>query len=201
MATKLLNPDKNLQAYVIGLALGDGNLSNPNGRATRLRITCDTRYPFLISKITNAVKTLLPGNRVSVEATPRKCVNISCYSNQWPILLGWNAFGGSKFKQEASVPQWILKNKTYMKNCLIGLLETDGSVYYDRGYPMVMFVTIIPKLAKNVEYMFRVLGFESKLYTIRKQKNPLNYNQQVLYHIRLSKNVDKFLKFIKLEKR
>ena len=31
------NPDRDLQAYVIGLAVGDGNLSNPNGRAVRLR--------------------------------------------------------------------------------------------------------------------------------------------------------------------
>ena len=43
----ILNKDKGLQAYVIGLALGDGNLSNPNGKATRLRITCDKKYPFL----------------------------------------------------------------------------------------------------------------------------------------------------------
>ena len=30
---------------MVGIALGDGNLSNPNGRATRLRVTCDLRYP------------------------------------------------------------------------------------------------------------------------------------------------------------
>jgi hypothetical protein len=36
-----MNADTQLQAYVIGLAIGDGNLSNPSGRAVRLRITCD----------------------------------------------------------------------------------------------------------------------------------------------------------------
>jgi hypothetical protein len=55
-----LNPDPELQAYVIGLAIGDGNLSNPNGRAVRLRITCDTKYPALIDKISTALKQLLP---------------------------------------------------------------------------------------------------------------------------------------------
>jgi hypothetical protein len=45
-----LNPDPELQAYVIGLAIGDGNLSNPNGRAIRLRISCDTNYPHLLEK-------------------------------------------------------------------------------------------------------------------------------------------------------
>jgi hypothetical protein len=32
-----MNADTQLQAYVIGLAIGDGNLSNPSGRAVRLR--------------------------------------------------------------------------------------------------------------------------------------------------------------------
>ena len=42
---------KNNLAYIIGIALGDGNLSNPNKRAVRLRITCDTGYPGLIENI------------------------------------------------------------------------------------------------------------------------------------------------------
>lgn len=201
MAKKRLNSDKNLQAYVIGLALGDGNLSNPNNRAVRLRITCDAKYPFLIGKISKAIKDLLPDNKVSIESTPRKCVNISCYSNQWPALLGWNADRGSKFKQKVSVPKWIFKSEIDIRHCLKGLLETDGSVYYDRGYPMVMFVTIISKLAEDAEHMFRTLGFNSKVYILRKQKNPLHYNQQVLYHVRLSRDVNKFLKVIALEKR
>ena len=46
-----LHADPQLQAYVVGVAIGDGNLSNPNGRAVRLRITCDKKYPALIARI------------------------------------------------------------------------------------------------------------------------------------------------------
>lgn len=60
----LLNPNFCLQAYVIGLAIGDGNLANPNGRAVRLRITCDTKYPRLIVKVRSSLTDLLPRNRV-----------------------------------------------------------------------------------------------------------------------------------------
>lgn len=35
--------DKRNLAYVIGIAFGDGNLSNPNGRAVRLRVSCDKK--------------------------------------------------------------------------------------------------------------------------------------------------------------
>jgi hypothetical protein len=64
-----LYPDRELHAYVIGVAIGDGNLSSPNGRAVRLRITCDTKYPVLIAKIRSALETLLPRNKVSVVGT------------------------------------------------------------------------------------------------------------------------------------
>jgi len=29
------------------MAIGDGNLSSPNGRVTKLRITCDIKYPSI----------------------------------------------------------------------------------------------------------------------------------------------------------
>ena len=73
--------DSRLRAYVIGVAIGDGNLSNPNGRAVRLRITCDTKYPALIVKIRAALERLLPENRVSVVASRGNYVNLSVYSN------------------------------------------------------------------------------------------------------------------------
>ena len=76
-----LNPDRSLQAYVIGLAIGDGNLTNPNGRAVRLRITCDTKYPALISRISRALTELLPKNKVSIVRGNGNYVNVSVYSN------------------------------------------------------------------------------------------------------------------------
>ena len=57
---------KKTLAYVIGVALGDGNLSNPNGRAVRLRITCDKKYPILINKMRAAIQFILPENKVSI---------------------------------------------------------------------------------------------------------------------------------------
>jgi hypothetical protein len=86
-----LNPDPELQAYVIGLAIGDGNLSNPNGRAVRLRITCDTKYPALIAKIRSALQRLLPTNRVGLVQSKGNYVNLSVYSNRLEPLLGWRA--------------------------------------------------------------------------------------------------------------
>lgn len=75
--------DKQNLAYVIGVALGDGNLSNPNKRATRLRITCDSVYPKLGKEIKTSLELLFPTNKVSyVKRKEGTCFDISVYFNK-----------------------------------------------------------------------------------------------------------------------
>jgi hypothetical protein len=187
-----LNPDRELQAYVIGLAIGDGNLSNPNGRAVRLRITCDAKYPALITKIISSLKQLLPRNRVSLVGSSGNYVNVSVYSNHLEALLGWKASGGSKHRQCVEVPAWICEDRSLRVPCLRGLIETDGAIYSDRGYPMVIFSTVIPKLAQQVELMMRELRFRPHLYATRQSPT----RACLKYQVRLSKDVLAFLDLV-----
>lgn len=182
-------------AYLVGVALGDGNLSNPNGRAVRLRVTCDVKYPQIIKRIMRSIRVILPKNKVSpVLREKQNCVDVSCYSNQWEKLLGWRADGGTKEIQKVSVPSWIKKSKIYCYPCLKGLIETDGSVYVDRGYKMVNFTNIVPTLVKDVEEMIQKIGFLSHT-----QKS-IQRNGKIKYVVRISKNSDAFLKKLKIEK-
>jgi LAGLIDADG-like domain len=153
MRAGCLNPDLELQAYVIGLAIGDGNLSNPNGRATRLRITCDTKYPALIARIQSALQRLLPTNKVSVVRGTGRALSIQC---------------------------------------LRGLIETDGAVYRDRGYPMVIFSTVIFELWEQVDQMIRDLGFRCHFYSVRRSREESPYK----YRVRLSRDVVGFLDLV-----
>ncbi len=188
-----LTPDLELQAYVIGLAIGDGNLSNPNGRATRLRITCDTKYPALIARIQDALQQLLPRNRVALVHGNGNYVNVSVYSNSLELLLGWRAAGGSKKKQSVRVPPWICHNRTLSIHCLRGLIETDGAVYHDRGYPMVIFSSVIFELAEQIDQMICDLGFRSRFYSVRRPGEESPYK----YQVRLSKDVVAFLDLVR----
>ena len=74
-------------------------------RTTRLRISCDARYPALAFLIIEVLQALLPDNRVSVVPRSANCFDVSCHSNHWVSLLGWS--GGSKMTQRVSVPAWI----------------------------------------------------------------------------------------------
>lgn len=187
--------DRQILAYITGIALGDGNLSNPNGRAVRLRISCDKKYTKVIEKITHSLQILMPGNKVSlVRRKNCECVDISCYSKKWESLLGWRAKDGSKEKQEVSVPEWIKSDKTYTINCLRGLFETDGSVYMDRKYIMANFTTIIPALAGDVMKMIESIGFKPNLQKLKTAKGNIKHT------IRISKNATEFINLVGIEK-
>jgi hypothetical protein len=188
-----LSPDPELQACVIGLAIGDGNLSNPNGRAVRLRITCDTKYPELIAKIRDALQRLLPNNKVTLVPSKGNYVNVSVYSNRLEPLLGWQALSGSKQRQRVHVPSWICESRALSIHCLRGLIETDGAVYHDRGYPMVIFSTAMPDLAKQVDQMIRDLGFRCRLYATRRSSERTPHK----YQVRLSRDVSTFLDVVR----
>ncbi len=196
MYKKPLVCNKELLAYITGIAIGDGNLSNPNKRATRLRITCDLKYPQLIQKIQKAIQTILPKNKISLVSRKGNCVDLSCYSNHWEQALGWYAGKGSKSDQQISIPSWIKKNRDYKIRCLEGLIETDGTIYTDRGYKMVSFTTVIPGLAKEVYDIIKVIGFSPHIYKIKRK---VAQHKQA-YRIRLSRNVSTFLKIIQIKK-
>jgi DNA-binding transcriptional regulator WhiA len=198
--TLTLNDDKNLQAYVIGFAIGDGNLSNPNKRAVHLRISCDNKYKRLIKRIALSLEKLLPENKVNLINKGKNCTDVSVYSNHLESFLGWHADEGPKYVQRVTIPEWIKNKRKYRINCLRGLLETDGSIYYDRGYKMVIFSTIISELANDVQDLFISLGFKPHLYRIDESNNKYHFKKQVKYQVRLSKNVSDFLKIVKVDK-
>lgn len=181
-------------AYLIGAAIGDGNLSNPNGRAVRLRITCDVAYPNIIENIASTLSELFPMNQIGLINRKDNCVDVSCYSNKLEEMLGWQARGGSKYEQKIAVPRWILDDEECSVLCLKGLFETDGSIYTDRGYAMVNFVTIIPSLSTDVFEMISSLGFEPNLQIYEPKSGKKKYT------IRVSKNAKEFIKKVDIQK-
>ena len=185
--------NKKVLSYIIGISLGDGNLSNPNKRATRLRITCDKKYPLLIENIKKNISIILPENKVSF-VDRKNAIDVSCYSNQWENILGWKVKNGSKIKQKVKIPNWIKNNKTYSKECLRGLFQTDGSIYKDRRYLMVNFTSANYTLIEDTKEILEKIKFNTKIRKVTAK------NGNIKYVIRISKDVKKFIKKIDLWK-
>ena len=183
-------------AYIIGVALGDGNLSNSNGRAIRLRITCDARYPRLAREITDVLQAVLPNNSVAIVRVPGKNTyfNISVYSNKLGNWIPWRVGKGTKEMQKVRVPRWIRSSKIFSWHCVRGLLQTDGSIYFDRGYQMINFTNNVKVLAKDVMQMLIMLGFQPRLSTTA---NPSGTTK---YTVRVARNPDELIRKLKLFK-
>lgn len=181
-------------AYVIGLAIGDGNLSNSNGRAVCLRITCDNKYPVLKSRIRNSLKILLPENKISEYLRSKNCTDVYCSSNSLESILGWKAKNGSKYKQNVRVPGWIFSKKIYIKKCLKGLFETDGSIYKDRNYTYINFTTIIEDLKSDVVKMIEILEYKSNLSKVMQPSGKYKYV------VRICTRSKEFIKEVDIEK-
>lgn len=181
-------------AYIIGVALGDGNLSNPNGRAVRLRITCDTKYPLIQADIISALTILLPSNKISTTARAVTYCDISVYSNKFNNWLSWSSGEGTKLEQKPKIPAWILHKRPYLIQCLRGLLQSDGSIYFDRGYQMVNFTNHLDTLANSVYDMITVLGYTPRLYKTASRDGRMKYT------VRLARKVEDFLQLLKLRK-
>lgn len=167
----------------MGVALGDGNLSNPNGRAVRLRVTCDKKYPLIIKNIIRNLKIIFPENKVST-INKGNALDISVYSNDLEKILGWKA----KIKQKVSVPNWIKQDTVFRRECLRGLFQADGSLYNDRGYQMANFTSVCYTLIKDVEEMMKEIGFKTQA------RKAIDKKGRIKYVIRISKNVGGFIK-------
>ena len=185
-----VSDDKKLHAYIVGLALGDGNLSNQNGRTVRLRITCDKKYSILNKYIFDSLQKFLPDNSVFMVES-KTSVDIVCYSNKLEKLLGWEAKGGSKYKQKVKIPKWILSSKIYTKECLRGLVQTDGSIFTDRGYKIVNIASNIESLAKTIVSAIISIGYKPNMQIHQDPKTQK-------HTIRISKNTSKFIKDIEV---
>ena len=164
-----------------------------NGRAIRLRISCDTQYPQLLEKIVSSLEQLLPENKVSRIRTKARCMGISVYSNHLEDMLGWKAKGGRKHHQKISIPEWICNEPRFAIACLRGLIETDGSIYRDQGYLRMMFSTVIPELASQVQTMIVDLGFRPRLYCVPQR----SYGNGNKYHVRLCRDIYAFLDLVR----
>jgi len=114
-------------AYLIGVICGDGCIS-AMPRTYALTISCDTRYPDLITTYVALMEHLL-GRKPTVRAGKGGTYfEIRLYSKHLPVVLGLTP--GAK-QQDYSVPEWIFGDLNYVGPFIRGLIETDGNIYHE----------------------------------------------------------------------
>lgn len=93
-------------SYLLGLYLGDGDITSHARGVFRLRVTLDSRYPGIVSCASRAMNEVLPRNRVGVHGRTRSnATAVTCYSKSWPKLLPQHG-PGVKHRRTITLYPW-----------------------------------------------------------------------------------------------
>lgn len=158
--------------YLLGMYLGDGYI-NKEPRCYRMRIFLDIKYPLIINDVVNAVKILLPHNKVrTYKRKNENCVEIISFSKLWSKFIPQWA-GGRKHKRKITLKQWqksIIKDYPWL--FLKGLIHSDGSrdlnaYYKNKEYPRYQFHNRSQDIQNMFKWCCREVGIH---YTVSNNK-------------------------------
>jgi intein/homing endonuclease len=96
---------------------------------------------------------------------------------------------GDKIKNKVTIPIWIYKNKIYLKSCIRGLIDTDGSVFRmsQRDYNLVRieFKNVNKNLLNDARRALILLNFHpskvicNKEFFISRQEEVKRYEKEI----------------------
>ncbi|GAA2243622.1 MULTISPECIES: transcriptional regulator [Kitasatospora] len=112
-------------AYLLGLYLGDGCISEGRRGVHALRIACGNVWPGLIEECARAIASVMPYNSVSRVQAPG-CTSVVSTSKHWPCLFPQHGPGPKHLRRIALAPwqQRIMDTRPW--ELLRGLIHSDG---------------------------------------------------------------------------
>tara|TARA_Y100000034_G_C6718401_1_gene317707 strand:- start:21 stop:680 length:660 start_codon:yes stop_codon:yes gene_type:complete len=175
----LVNKYSEELAEFIGIMLGDGNISRYNG-AYSVRIAgnsiTDREYflkyvrhlAYKLFKVRMGIYFFKKSNSFHLTIANKDLVHTLEY-------FGLKA--GNKLKNNVSIPNWVFKSDKYLKACIRGLIDTDGTVLpiTGRNYTYVWFTSGIPNLRKSFEKAMSKLGYKIAKWNISTYRGPETY--------------------------
>lgn len=151
--------DKSLSEF-IGIMLGDGHLS-VNGIEISIENPLELDYAIYIRDIiydlfnvTCKIKTKSASrNVIYLIVNSRRLV---CFLTELGLKIG------NKVKNNVGIPKFILEDKTLLKWCIRGLVDTDGGIFEkQKGYTraLIEFKNFSKNLLRDVSFGLERLGF------------------------------------------
>ena len=118
--------DRPAYAYLLGLYLGDGCLSQqPRKKVFKLRITLDARYPGIIADCTRAITAVRRSGHPH-RVVRKGCREIASYWNHWPCLFPQHG-PGRKHARTIQLSAWQAHvAHDHPDRLLRGLIHSDG---------------------------------------------------------------------------
>ena len=187
---------------LIGIYLGDGHLYK-NG----LIISCGTIDSDYITKyIPNLVKRVFNKESNLYFSKTSKLVQYKVYSREIVRYLNLKFNFKLGKKKDIVIPKELFNNKENLKECIKGLVDTDGGIYrHHKNNLQLIFFNSQITLIKSLKYALESLNFNPRI-----GKNNNNYclylfgKEVIRYHSEIgfsnSKNIAKYNHWLKYGK-
>jgi hypothetical protein len=160
-------------AELVGILLGDGNIYSyrnvKNGKVISthsIRICGDSRndHEYVTEHVSNLLQNLFEIKTRLYKSKKRNAVYV--IADGIELVKFFNSFGlkpGNKIKNNLTIPEWIWQDPVFLKSCIRGLFDTDGSIYELKphwpGLIQISFRNYNKLLLKDVERALKQLGF------------------------------------------
>ncbi len=161
-------------AELMGILLGDGSLyHNQKHKIYQCVITGHSRndYQYLVNFVKPLFEDLFD---IRFRVKKLKTANaIQVYNQNKAVTLTLQQLGipiGNKKNNNVKIPQWIFDSKTYLRACIRGLMDTDGSVSAlpGRNYPYLYFNSSIRGLRESFSQAMKILGFKIAKWSLNR---------------------------------
>lgn len=184
-------------AEFVGAVLGDGHVQfNEEKGVYHIRIAGDlvkdkeyhTYLRNLVKKIFNlkAVEQKMPKNNERF---------LDVYSkNLVKLFISMGINSGNKIKNQSTIPEWVWGDKKFVRACVRGLIDTDGSIFRmsrrDSHLLRISFTNYNQKLLEDTRNALIELGFHPSKIISEKQ-----------FFISRKEDISKYLKEISFSNR
>ncbi len=156
-------------AEFFGIMLGDGNLTKLKSYKVgtyQIRIVGDSRHDknYLVYYVKPLIEELFNIRVGVMKHKNQNAISLYCTSRELSNFLEEKGFKpGDKIKNQLTIPSWIKKDNDFLRKCLRGLYDTDGSIYKltNQNTYQICFTSHNPVLLKDVRNF--LLGFDIKV--------------------------------------
>ncbi len=190
----------NFLASFTGIMLGDGGVA-----PYHIHITLSNKEVKYKNYIVKLIKHLF---RIDPKIHKLKYANAIDIVVQRKQLVDFcQSIGlvlGNKVKQQIDVPIWIKENKEFSKECLRGLIDTDGcfytNTYFSNGkkykYLKIAFTSASKPLISSVLNTLNEFGYKARITKDKKDVRIENSEHVLKYIQEIGTNNDKHLQKI-----
>ena len=124
-------------AEFIGILLGDGNIRDFHEKSEgkhicnyRVKVILNREEKLMIKKVKRLFREITEKEPSIYKSKDSKATSIYVYSKD--IVEDLKKLGlesGDKVENQIGVPKWIKEDEEFAKQCLRGLIDTDGTIY------------------------------------------------------------------------